>query len=646
VRTTLPALLAFKVLLAAALLHQGFVAVSGDDFFRDLIAVEWAKRPFLVSTEFDTASALWLPLQFWIHGALLRLVPDPWLVPITVNLTLSLGGLLYLFGIARRLFDRDAGLLTVLLVGMMPWHAWLSISGMAEIPLLFFLGGAFYYLVRWEREPSPAWAVLAALGALGAAMVRPEGWIYAVPFSAQLVAQGIPRRRWSALLAAALPWCFATGWLAFNWVAYGEALHFVELSRRNFQLEAGRYDSFMARLLQVPFLMMVVSPALTLLLPSSLLYAWRRSAETRRFGTLVAAGLGLLVVAGLLGLGTTSAPQRYMVAPLALVAPVIAGWCRHVAFPALGRRLAAVGLVGYVTVSAFFAFQFPREFQDESRVAATLVALREEGLLEPGTLIGSDHALAAMGARDVLTPERALRLYVDHAALRVLSRMPDAFWDGNAASRAAGIPAGVRIIAAKTPALAAELPAAFARIGRVGTYQLHSTNLTRPAIPAPPPLVPTTRVEAEFGHRVRLLGYRSDHWAVTTVVRLLLEWTDVAEPVSPLTVRVRLVRAGVPVAAREYPLGEYVPAGALQGSLEIPVRFSEEFDLPMGGYRLGVSVLDASAGLLPVDGSPEGEREVTLGPVYLIRSKRGVVRDVLTGSPAELGLLTRVLLSL
>src|SRR5262245_2656053 len=247
-RGALPGLLALKLLLAGALLHAGFVALSGDEFLRALIAQEWARRPFLLSTEFDTASSLWLPLPFWLNGAILRIVPRLSLVPVSVNVTLSLGGLLYLCGIARRLFDHTAGLLTVILVAALPWHVWLSISGMAEIPLLFFLSAAFYYLCRWETQPAARWALLSGLAALGGTMVRPEGWLYAVPLSARFATDGLRTRRWSLLVAAAAPWGFVGCWLLFNYVAYGEPWHFIHLSRGNFQRETVDVDSIVVRL--------------------------------------------------------------------------------------------------------------------------------------------------------------------------------------------------------------------------------------------------------------------------------------------------------------------------------------------------------------------------------------------------------------
>lgn len=645
----LAGLLTAKLLLSVALLRAGFVSVSGDDFMRALIALEWAKHPFLVSTEFDTASSLWLPLPFWLNGVALKAVSEPWLVPIAVNVALSLGGLLYLYGLARRLFDERTALLTIILIGILPWHVWLSTSGMAEIPLLFFLSAAFYYLVRWESDVAPRWALLASVAALGATMARPEGWLYVLPLTARFAA-ALSRRRWELVVAATLPWSFAVCWLGFNYVAYGEAWQFVQLSRRNFQAEAGSIDSLAVRLLQFPLLLAAVSLTLSVLLPPSLVRAWRRGGSAvRRYTALVGCGFGLLIGAGLLGLGTTSAPQRYVVTPLALFAPLLAGWCRHVAWPALGPRLAMLALLGYILANALFVFQFPREFQDEVRLARVLVAMREEGLLEPGALIASDRPVAAVGAGTRLGLARRVRLLADRWALQVLSGMPEAFvdrdWsvDGPAAVPDLGNPS-VRVIALKTPALTALVPPRFAGAGTVGSYRLYAAGLTRERIPPAPPLLPTTRVHAEFGP-LRLQGYRQDAWAAPRVVRLFFDWTRSIEEAEGVGVEVRLIGAAGPAAARTYRLAEHLPPGPRPQPIEVPVRFDEDFDVPAGRYLLGVaprSIPDAG----PLQPPGRTDPEVRLGPFYLIRSKREVLKKIFATTAVDPALLARVLLSL
>src|SRR5438105_4470054 len=57
-----------KLAVSLATLGLGFRAVSDDDFARVVIAERWAAAPAL-----DPSGTSWLPLPFWINGAMLAL---------------------------------------------------------------------------------------------------------------------------------------------------------------------------------------------------------------------------------------------------------------------------------------------------------------------------------------------------------------------------------------------------------------------------------------------------------------------------------------------------------------------------------------------------------------------------------------------
>ena len=437
VARALSLLLLGKIGLEVAILAAGFISVSGDDFARTLIAHAWAKDPFIASGRFGPASVSWLPLPFWIVGSVLRVYPDLWLAPILTNLVLSLGTLVFAYLLGRRLFGDPVGLWAAIFIGVTPWHIWLSVSGMAEIALLFFVAGGLYFLVRWTDNPQPGTVILGVLAMLAATAVRPEGWFYATGWSAYVgyCALGDLRRRRYArgvglTLVAVVPWTFVAYWLAFNYRLGGHVLHFLALNRGFYEAETAGIDSVWLRLLQFPMLMAVVSPlTAVLVLPASirLLKRGPHRPAVRLYLTWCLGGVGSLVLAGLLGFGTTSAPQRYTLASLALLSPLIAQFFVSLAGRTTRPRVLWGGTVLYLLLSAAAAFRISAEFGDEARLGRALGNLRATGHLSPDTVLCTDVSLVRLGVLPVRPAMGGRYLVIDLGALKVLSNLADNF---------------------------------------------------------------------------------------------------------------------------------------------------------------------------------------------------------------------------
>src|SRR5215204_3578287 len=59
---------AAKIAVSAAVLAQGFRALSDDDYARIVIAQRFAAQPSL-----DPSGTSWLPFPFWVHGSMMAL---------------------------------------------------------------------------------------------------------------------------------------------------------------------------------------------------------------------------------------------------------------------------------------------------------------------------------------------------------------------------------------------------------------------------------------------------------------------------------------------------------------------------------------------------------------------------------------------
>ena len=104
-----------------AILRWGFVDVSGDGFYRALMAYEWRVAPSVVLRDYSVHSLFWFPPYFWLTGALYWLTDD---LPLSLRLISFLSsalGLLVLYRITSALTDSRAAVVTVLLVGSIPF---------------------------------------------------------------------------------------------------------------------------------------------------------------------------------------------------------------------------------------------------------------------------------------------------------------------------------------------------------------------------------------------------------------------------------------------------------------------------------------------------------------------------------------------
>ncbi|MFQ5893784.1 MAG: ArnT family glycosyltransferase, partial [Nitrospinota bacterium] len=615
-------------------------------------------QPFLVSTAFGRASTLWLPLQFWITGAVLRVYQDLWLVPVLLNLAFSLATLALLYAIATMLFDHRHGLVTVCLVGAVPWYSWLSISGMAEIPLVFFTVVGLHFFFQWEARPDQWRLLLSATALLLATMVRPEGWFYALLFCALLgwkaVREGWAASRLALFSAMIIPFAFVVFWLTFNYVALGGFLRFIEESQQSYQWEMASYDSWPIRLLQFPFLLFVVSPTLALLLPAGLLGVWYASDRgVRLYATFVAGGLGLLMLAGLSGLGTNSTPQRYVVSVLVLAAPLIA----HLIVPYLARpgwrRLVWMFFGLYVAGGLAFGFNFSQEFFDEARVGHFLRTLRATGALEKGHLIVTDWGLARLVGSTSSAEDHA-RFLVDRWALQVLGPSPEAIVDSDSLGKAFAAPLGpkpldelfrgrrVQVIVIKSPGLMSHVPPSYRKTLQIGRYRLFVPLDSSVQVPDPPPPPLTHRLSAPLGHDLTLAGYSLDSFFTSRVVRFIIQGEDFSSTATDdLHLSVSLATTdAVAQTTRFYRIRDFLPHLPHSASaVEVPMDFRGDFELPPGHYRISLSITDHRE---PHVGPPA----VVLGPIALIKSKRDVVKRAIAGTLTDYGSLLKVLLSL
>ena len=119
-----------KVAVSALVLAAGFRAVSDDDFSRVVLAQAWAHAPRL-----DPTGSSWLPVPFWLNGALFRVFGPTLDVARAIAFVLGAVSAALVYVAALWITgDRRAAVPGALLAAVFPWSACLGVATVPELP--------------------------------------------------------------------------------------------------------------------------------------------------------------------------------------------------------------------------------------------------------------------------------------------------------------------------------------------------------------------------------------------------------------------------------------------------------------------------------------------------------------------------------
>ena len=220
------------LLLGAFGVRLIFVRIAGnnatDAWSRYRYAVHWLQHPRALPVA--TSTDAWLPLHFWLLGAVL------WLANSEVSariFTALLGALTigFYWSIVARAFDRQIALASSLMLALFGFHIAFSVSTASEVPTIFFLASGIYGWLRFALGEKWAWAVFSAAMFGAASLCRFEPWLCAPVLGLMLLDSekdssllSSTRRMWRAVAFAVLGSATAFGWLVFSFYKWGDPL--------------------------------------------------------------------------------------------------------------------------------------------------------------------------------------------------------------------------------------------------------------------------------------------------------------------------------------------------------------------------------------------------------------------------------------
>lgn len=212
-------LLAVCAAAAALRLASFFLSenAGGDALARAQLTARWLQSPGL-QFHFD----VWLPLHFWMMGAVSVLVGDVGLGSRLLSLVLGVASVYAMWALTRELDGPESALYSTTVFALYSLHIAYSATSSCDVPYLFFVLAGLALFFRGRRTRG-LWLLLSGgLALTVGAGIRYEAWVVIAALNAVL----LYRRDFKALLVF-LP---ASGawpafWMAYEWVTRGNPLY-------------------------------------------------------------------------------------------------------------------------------------------------------------------------------------------------------------------------------------------------------------------------------------------------------------------------------------------------------------------------------------------------------------------------------------
>lgn len=659
-----------KLIFQLVVLNSGFIAISGDDFFRSLISNEWSKSPFFATTSIGDASVLWLPMHFWLVGSILRVFSNFWLAPIFVNIVFSLLSIVALYFLFRALFSKKIAFYATALASCLTWQIWTGNSGISTPVYQFFIiTGLYFFIIRndWKKSAWPV--VLASFSFAFANAIRPEAWFFTSVFLILLfISMFAPREHriswWVFAGAVIITMSFILFWFVYNFIHYQDVFHFVRLSQVNYQFEAGQLDSPMLRALMYPALIVILAPILSIYFCLSLFRCLKeKNKKLVDYVIFILGNICLLIISGSIGIGTNSTPQRYVIIYVVLFCPLAVYFVFKLKSKSFFKALSIVLLCFVALNNLYRSFYYSQNFIEEKRVGEQLKSYWAEGRLGKDDFICSERTLRILTGTPYPFQRDSLLSLPRKWAIQVFSNNPDNFLFGiNQGSSIQLAPhpelesislgeyltkKNIKIIILRGTEMLASIPDNFRVIKKIHGYILFSSSskLWKEDLFMPPSKI-RHPIEVDFNESLTFKGFNYYGGIFPQEISFFFEpkeelkedFVYQIEFVSEEDESVRLEWIYKPFMGMYSP-SRWEPHETIEDVIPFPFE-----ELSPDYYYIRLKILSSNEKVAMSEDAIEGiDKEVIIGPIRIIESKRQIIREFLQLKEAKLKLLLNVL---
>ena len=169
--------IAFILIVYAIVLACGFTSVSDDDYGRVFLAADWVSKSYIFPD-----GGVWLPGYTLIIGSALKIYYDLFIIPHLIIFLFSLIALFMFYLLTKNLFNAQVALLSILIVGLLPFYVYLSLTPLAEMIYFLLIISFLYFFLLWYERCQDRLLLISASLLTVATTVRYESWLFAACF--------------------------------------------------------------------------------------------------------------------------------------------------------------------------------------------------------------------------------------------------------------------------------------------------------------------------------------------------------------------------------------------------------------------------------------------------------------------------------
>jgi len=190
---------------------------TGDALSRLALTADWLQHPSL-KLHFD----VWLPVHFWLMGAMSLLVGDVSLGGRLLSLLLGIASIAAFWALVEELDGYETAVYASLLFTFYSLQIAYSATSSCDGPYLFFVLTGLAAFFSWRRLGGSSLLAFGAVSLTFGAGIRYEAWI--IIFALDLIL--LYRKQWKALvLFGVVSGIFPGFWMAYEWLTRGNPLY-------------------------------------------------------------------------------------------------------------------------------------------------------------------------------------------------------------------------------------------------------------------------------------------------------------------------------------------------------------------------------------------------------------------------------------
>jgi Dolichyl-phosphate-mannose-protein mannosyltransferase len=254
---------------------------GGDALARAALTAQWLQNP---SVKFDFG--VWLPMHFWMMGALSLIVRNVELAGRLLSLILGIASIVAFWGLAEELDGRETAAFSSILFAFYSLHIAYSVTSSCDGPYLFFVLAGLALFFRWRKLGGYSLLCLGGLSLTLGSGIRYEAWV--VIFALDLIL--LYRRQWQAFgFFAPISGLWPGFWMAYEWLTRGNPLYAPVLNHTLVAQDLSFYGtSLKYRLLLPPgAILIALSPLVLIGIPVSIRYIAKQKGLLCEFAFVV-----------------------------------------------------------------------------------------------------------------------------------------------------------------------------------------------------------------------------------------------------------------------------------------------------------------------------------------------------------------------